>query len=98
MSHGAHSRCRSGERMRAGATDMMLVLGNVSQVREETVGANDVNSLATREAVQRGLEFAPRRVVLAAMEANGHLANALDDAEDGLPLLLANSVAENAAE
>ena len=98
VGHGALARCRSGERMRSGATDMMLVLGNVGQVREEAVGANDVNGLAARQAVQRGFELAPRRVVLAAMEANGGLANALDDPEDRLALLLADGVAENPAE
>ena len=76
---------------------MMLVLGNVSQVREEAVGANHVNGLAARQAVQRGFELAPRRIVLAAMEANGRLANTLNDHEDCIALLLADGVAENPA-
>ena len=98
VGHGALARCRSGERMRPGATDMMLVLGNVGQVRKEAVGTNDVNGLAARQAVQRGFELAPRCVVLGTMEANRRLANALDDTEDGRPLLLADGVAENPAE
>ena len=53
---------------------------------------------AARQAVQRGLELAPRRLVLVAVEADRGLADALDDLEDRLALLLAHRVAEDAPE
>ena len=80
------------------ATDVVLVLGDVGQVREEAVGADDLDGLSARQAVQRAFEFAPRGRVLAAMEADGGLTDALDDVEYRLPLLLAHGVAEDPAE
>ena len=98
VGHRSLAWCRSGEGMRPAATDMVLVLGDIGQVREEAVGADHLDGLAARQAVQRAFEFAPRGRVLAAMEANGRLTDALHDSEYRLPLLLAEGVAEDPAE
>ncbi len=84
--------------MRPGAADVVLVLGDVGEMREETEGANDLGGAIARQRVQHRLEIAPCRVVLVAMEADGGPTNPLDDVEDRLALLLAHGIAENAAE
>ena len=98
MGHGALAWRRSGERVGPRAPDVVLVLGDVGEVGEVAEGADDLDGLAGREAVQRRLEFAPRGLVLVAMEADRGLANVLDDLEDRLAVRAADRIAENAAE
>ena len=53
---------------------------------------------ADRHAVEDGLELAPRRLVVVAMEPDRGLPDALDQVEHVGALLVAHGVAENAAE
>ena len=92
--HGMNARHRMG----AGAADMVLVLGQVRQMREIAVGPDDLVGASARQAVQDRLELAAGDLILVAMEADRGLADALDDLEGRLALLLANRVAENASQ
>src|SRR3954454_2682665 len=80
------------------ATDVMLILGYIGEVREAAESADDLGRLIVGEGIEDRLELPPRRGVVVAMKADGCLANALDDGEDLLALLLADDVAEDAAE
>ena len=81
--------------MRSRAPDVVLVLGDVGQMRKEAVGANDMDGLSVRQAIQGAFKFAAGSVVLGAMESDGRLTDMLDDAEDCLSLLLAHGIAED---
>ena len=94
----AGTRRRAGDRMRAVAADVMLVLGDVGEVREIAVGAHDRQRLVGVEAVERRLELAPRADLVVAMEADRGAADLLDQLEDFFALLLAHGVAEDSAE
>ena len=84
--------------MGTGAADVVLVLGDIGEMRKKAEGANDLKRLGRRQAVQCRFEIAPRRDILVAAKANRVLANMLDGVEDSLAALLAHRVAENAAE
>ena len=77
---------------------MMLVLGDVGEMREVAEGPHDLHRLIGRQIVQDGLQRAPGRLVIVAMEADRRLPNALHDIEDRVTLLLADGVAEDAPE
>jgi hypothetical protein len=77
---------------------VVAVLGDVGQVAEVAEGADHAHRLVARQVLQQPVEHAPgRRVTL---EPVGHreLAHALDQLEGLVPFLLANHVAEDAAE
>ncbi len=84
--------------MGAVAADVMLIFGDVGEMREITVGANDRERLVSVEAVERRLELAARADLVVAMKAYRGLADLLDQPEYLLALLLANGVAENSPE
>ena len=84
--------------MRSRAADVMLVLGDIGEMREIAEGADDLDVLIAREAVQYRLELAPRGFILLAMKTDLGPANLLDDCKDRWALLGADGVAENAAE
>ena len=84
--------------MRAVAADVVLILGDVGQMREIAVGANDRERLVGAEAVERRLEFAPRANFVVAMEADRGPADLLDQLVHLFALLLAHGVAEDSAE
>ena len=77
---------------------MVLVLGDVGEVREVAEGAHHVDGLVAGQGIQRGLQLAAGGVVLVAAEADRALADRLDQVEHGLALLGAHGVAEQAAE
>ena len=81
--------------MGAVAADVMLIFGDVGEVREIAVGAHDRQCLVGAEAVERRLELAPRADLVVAVEADRGLANLLDQLEDLFALLLAHRVAED---
>src|ERR1700733_829029 len=97
VGEGTGARRRAGDRMGAVAADVMLIFGDVGEVREIAVGASDRERLLSVEAVERRLELAPRADLVVAMEAYRSLADLLDQLEDLFALLLANSVAEDPA-
>ena len=84
--------------MRAVAADVMLILGDVGEMREIAVGAHDGERLLGAEAVERRLELAPRGDLVVAMEADRGPADLLDQLEHLLAFLLAHGVAEDSAE
>ena len=60
VSERAGARRGAGDRMGAVAADMMLILGDVGEVREIAVGAHNRERLVGAQAVERRLELAPR--------------------------------------
>ena len=81
--------------LRAHATDAVLVLGDVGEMREITERAHHLDRAVVREAVEGGLELAARRGIAFAAERDRDLADALDRREHRLALLLADGVAEH---
>ena len=94
----ARARRGAGRHMGAIAADVMLVLGDVGQMREIAEGPHDRERLVGRQAVEGRFELAPGAGLVVAMEADRGLADVLDEPEGLLALLLAHRVAENAAE
>ena len=84
--------------MRARAADVVQILSDVGEVREVAEGADNPGRLAWRQAVQQTFQFPPRCFILVAVEADGGLADALDQAKHRLAFLAAYGVAEDAAE
>ena len=84
--------------MRPVPADMMLVLGDVGEMREIAERAHDRERLVGAEAVEDGLELAPGAGLVVTMEADRRLADLLDQRVGLLALLLAHGIAEDAAE
>jgi hypothetical protein len=92
IGHGAFAARRGGQGMCPGAADVVLVLGDIGEMRKKPEGANDLKGLGRRQAVQRRFELAARRDILVSAEADRALANMFDGAEDCLAALLARTV------
>ncbi len=88
---------RAGDLVGAGAADVVLVFGDVRQVREVAEGAHHVDGLVAGQRIEGGLQLAAGGVVLVAAEADRALADRLDQVEHGLALLGAHGVAEHPA-
>ena len=84
--------------MGAVAADVMLVFGDVGEMREIAVGANDRERLIGAKAVERRLELTPGGDLIVAMEPDRGPADLLDQLEDLFAFLLAHRVAEDSAE
>ena len=98
MHDGADARLRTGEPVHPGAADVVLVLGDIGEVGEIAEGADDLHGLGGREAVQDLFQVVAGVDVGIAVEADRGLADAFDQIENPLPLLLPHGVAEEAAE
>ena len=98
VGEGARTRRRASRHMGAVAADVVLVLGDVGEMREIAEGPHDRQRLVGRQAVEGRLELAPGAGLVVAMEADRGLADLLDQPEGLLALLLAHRVAEDAAE
>ena len=94
----AGRRRAAGRRARPHLPDVVLILGDVGQMREIAEGAHDAQGLADRHAVEDQLELAPRRLVVVAVEPDRGLPDAFDQVEHVGALLVAHGVAENAPE
>ncbi len=94
----ARARRGAGRHMGAVAADVMLVLGDVGQMREVAEGPHDRERLVGRQAVEGRFELAPGAGLVVAMEADRGLADVFDEFKGLLALLFAHRVAENAAE
>ncbi len=94
----AFARRGPGAGMGAAAADVVLVLGDVGQVREVTEGAHHHVGAFARQAAQQGIHFLARRAVGIAMEAQREPADLLDAIENFGAFLFAHGVAEQAAE
>ena len=98
MRDGSRARRCPGEGMRARSANVMLVLGDVGEMREVAERPYDLYRLTGRQSVQDSLQRVPRRLVIVAMEADRRLPNAFDGIEDRFSLLFSDSVAKNTAE
>ncbi len=88
----------AGQRMRARAADAMLVLGDIGEVREIAERPHHEIGLFAREGVEDFVEFAPGIRILFPMLADRQQANALDEIEDRIAFLIADDIAQQAAE
>src|SRR5215467_7708189 len=98
VGHGAFARSRSGQRVGSCPADVMLVFGDVGELRKVAESADDLDVLTMREAIQRCFELVPCGFVFFAVEADRGLADVLNDREDRLAFLAAHGIAKNAAE
>src|SRR5947208_5037152 len=98
MGHGAFARCRSGQRVGSSPADVMLVFGDIGELRKVAESADDLNALTMREAIQCRLEFVPCGFIFITVEADRGPANVLNEREDRLAFLAADRIAKNAAE
>ena len=101
----ARMRQRAGQRadiaggiLRAHLPDVVVILGDVGEMRKIAVGADDAHGLGGRHAVEDEFQLAPRHAVLVAMEPDRGLPDAFDQVEHVHPLLIAHGIAENAPE
>src|ERR1700761_4803751 len=78
--------------------DVVLVFGDVGEVREIAEGAHDAHGLADRHAIEDSLELTPRPAILVAVKPDGGLPDALDQVEYIAALLVPHRIAEDAAE
>src|SRR5262245_25510885 len=98
VGHGAFARRRSGQRVGSCPADVMLVFGDVGELRKVAESADDLDVSTMREAIQCRLELVPRGFIFVAVETDRGLANALHDCENRLAFLAADRIAKNAAE
>src|SRR5882672_8676173 len=89
---------RATVRRRAHAADLVLVLGNIGEMREIAEGAHDLDGAVMREAIEHGFELAPGAGVALAPERDRNLPDALDRRKDGIALLLADGVAQHSSD
>jgi hypothetical protein len=100
MRQGQRQRSRRspGLGARAHLADVVLVLGDVGEMRKIAEGAHDAHGLAGRHAVEDQFQFAPRRLVVVAVEPDRGLPDALDQVEHVGALLVAHGIAKDAPE
>src|SRR6516225_1685469 len=84
--------------MSARAADVVLVLGDIGEMREKPKGADDLQRLGGRQTVEHRFENPARAGIFIAAKANRVLANMLDRVEDGRAPLLAHRVSKDATE
>ena len=70
LGDGSRARRCPGEGMRARSANVMLVLGDVGEMREVAERPYDLYRLTGRQVVQDSLQRVPRRLVIVAMEAD----------------------------
>ncbi len=81
-----------------GAADVVLVLGQVGQLREIAEGADDQDGPARREGLEDALQLLHGRGVAAPAEAHRAAPDLLDELEGGLTLLLPHRIAQQSAQ
>ncbi len=94
----ARLRRRAGQRVHAAAAVVVLVLGDVGQVREIAERAHHLIGLVARQPREQAVQLGAGGAVVLAAEAHGGLANRLNQVERGLAFLLAHAVAQQAAQ
>ncbi len=92
--HGAIARSRSRNGVGARAAYVMLILGDIGQMREIAEGADDLDGRQARQAGQYRIQLGARGLVLVPVEADRGLADAFDKLENRLTLLRPHRVAE----
>src|SRR5262249_13550748 len=98
VGHGAFARFGRGQRVGSCPAHVMLVFGDVGELRKVAESADDLDVLSMREAVQCRFELVARGFIFFAVEADRGPANVLDDREDRLAFLAAHRIAKDAAE
>ena len=98
MRHRAFARRGVGHGMRPGPADVVLVFGDIGEMREIPERPDDADRLLGRQAADRALQLLPGGFVRVAMEAKCRLTERLDDVERLRALLEADRVPENAPE
>jgi len=78
--------------------DVVLILGDVGEVREIAESAYDQHGLAGRHAVEDTLQLPPGWSIVIPMEADRSLPDALHKVENVIAFLVADGVAENSSE
>ena len=76
--------------MRARTANVMLIFSNISQQREKTESADDVQGLIGAKIVERGFEFAASKNVVVAAETYTQLTYAFDQLVGFRALLVAH--------
>ena len=77
---------------------MVLVLGDVGEVREVAEGADDADRLPDRQGGDDCLQRLARRIIGIAVEPERGLADLLDEIEGLAAVLSANRLAQDAAQ
>ena len=96
MGDGAMARRVAGPVVTAGPANVMLVFGDIGQMREQTEGAHDVDGLDGVELVEDRFQFRFRRRIVALMVAHRGQADRFNQIKGGLTLLRAQGIAEQA--
>ena len=78
--------------------DVLLVLGDIGEMRKIAEGANDAHGIVERHAVQDAFELAACRLVVVAMETHRRRADPFDQVEDRATFLIAHRVAKHPAQ
>ena len=98
IGHRALARRRLGHGVGAGAADVVLVLGDVGEMREIAEGADDAERLIGRQAAHDRLQLLPRGLVGVAVELHAGAPDVLDQLEHRVAFLGPHRVAQDAAE
>ncbi len=94
----AFARLGSGARMGAAAAQMVLIFGDIRQMREIAEGARHLRGQRIGQGVQQAFQFATCGQVVMTMESRRQLADMFDGGKGFLAFLLAQGITEQAAE
>ena len=98
VGHGALAGQRFGHGIGTGAADVMLVFGEVGEMREIAEGPDDAQRLVRRQAAHDGLQFLSGGLVGLAVELDSGAPDAFDELEHRVTFLGAYRVAQDAPE
>ncbi len=98
VGHRALSRRRLGHGVGTGAADVMLVLGEVGEMREIAESPDDAQRLVGRQATHDRLQFLPGGLVGIAVELHPRAPYAFDELEHGVAFVDPHRVAQDAPE
>ena len=98
VGHRALPRRRLGHGVGAGAADVVLVLGEVGEMREIAESADDAQRLVRRQAAHDRLQLLPGGLVGVAMELHAGAPDVFDQLEHRLAFLGPHRVAQDAPE
>src|SRR5437764_311216 len=79
---------RGAQRVGARPADMVLILGDIGEVRKKAEGADDLQRVLRLQRIQCGFEIASRRQILVSAEAHRILPDILDGVENCIAALL----------
>jgi hypothetical protein len=94
----ARLRRRSGQRMHAAAAVVVLVFGDIGQMREIAERPHHGIGLVARQPLEQAVEFRAGGAVVLAAEAHRGLADRFHQFEGGVAFLFAHAIAEQTAQ